>query len=347
MPKTRSGNLAAAEGQTDSGGRSERWLPEAVHGLSLAALLRRPEATLVVVLLVLAVVIGLYNELFWSPRNLTDVARTASFMFVVAVGTTFVLISGGLDLSVGSIYGFSGVVTGLALIAGWAIPVSILAGLGTGALVGLVNGLVVTQAKVPSVIVTLGMLFIVRGLVLVFSGGAPVYPLPDAFVVLGRGALFGLPTPIWIAAIVGVAGQFVLSKTIFGRRVYHIGGNETAAYIAGVPVNRTRIVVFMLSGLTAAIGGILVAARIASAQPNSGSGLELSVIASVIIGGTSLFGGSGSVFGTLIGTLLIAVLNNGMILMRIDPFYQGIVVGVIIVLAVAVDGWRRRRLGLV
>jgi ribose/xylose/arabinose/galactoside ABC-type transport system permease subunit len=257
-----------------------------------------------------------------------------------------VLISGGLDLSVGSVYGFGGIVTGLALLAGWPSFLSILAGVAAGAAVGLVNGAIVTQAKVPSVIVTLGMLFIVRGLVLVFSGGAPVYPLPDAFVALGRGEILAIPTPIWVAAIVGILGQLVLSKTVFGRRVYHVGGNETAAYIAGVPVNRTRIIVFVLSGLTAAIGGILVAARIASAQPSSGTGLELQVIASVIIGGTSLFGGAGSVFGTLIGTLLIAVLNNGMILMRIDPFYQSIVVGVIIVLAVAVDGWRRRRLGL-
>jgi ribose transport system permease protein len=186
----------------------------------------------------------------------------------------------------------------------------------------------------------------VRGLVLVLSGGAPVYPLPESFAAIGRQDLVGLPAPVWIAIFVGVAGQFALSRTIFGRRVYHVGGNEAAAHIAGVPVDRVRIAVFMLSGTSAAIGGILVAARIASAQPNSGTGLELSVIAAVIIGGTSLFGGSGSVFGTLIGTLLIAVLNNGMILMRIDPFYQGIVIGIIIVLAVAVDGWRRRQLGL-
>ncbi|HVZ13109.1 MAG TPA: ABC transporter permease [Bauldia sp.] len=309
-------------------------------------MLRRPETTLLAVLLVLAVLIGIDNDLFWSPQNLTDIARSASFTFVVGVGTTFVLISGGLDLSVGSVYGFGGIVTGLALLAGWPTALSILAGVAAGAFIGLVNGAIVTQAKVPSVIVTLGMLFIVRGLVLVFSGGAPVYPLPDGFVSLGRGEILAVPTPIWVAAVVGVLGQLALSKTVFGRRVYHVGGNETAAYIAGVPVNRTRIIVFVLSGLTAAVGGILVAARIASAQPSSGTGLELQVIASVIIGGTSLFGGAGSVFGTLIGTLLIAVLNNGMIMMHIDPFYQSIVVGVIIVLAVAIDGWRRRRLGL-
>jgi ribose/xylose/arabinose/galactoside ABC-type transport system permease subunit len=309
--------------------------------------LQRPEVTLIVILIAIGLVVGMVNDNFWSVRNLTDIGRSASFMFIVAVGTTFVLISGGLDLSVGSIYGLGGIVCGLAIAAGWPVPLAIVVALASGLAIGIVNGLLVTLAQVPSVIATLGGLFIVRGMARVFSGGAPVYGLPEAFTVLGRGMLLGIPIPIWIAAAVGILGQLILSFTVIGRRVFHVGGNEAAALIAGVPVVATRIFVFAISGLTAAMGGILVAARVTSAQPNSGSGLELSVIAAVIIGGTSMFGGSGSILGTLFGALLLAVLDNGMILMQIDPFYQSIVVGIIIIAAVGLDGWRRRQLGAV
>lgn len=301
------------------------------------------ELTLIGVLIALSVGFGLKNSLFWSSANMTSIARATSFMLIVAVAETFVLISGSLDLSVGSVYALGGVITGMALTHGASVPVAIAAGIGAGAIVGFVNAYAIVYLKVPALIATLGSLYAVRGIVLVLTSGNAIYPLPDSFVRLGSDKFLSFPIPVWIALAAVVVGQVVLARTVFGRQLYAIGGNERAAFLNGVPIVRLRFAAFMITGAAAALGGILVSAWIASSQVNSGTGLELSVIAAVIIGGTSLFGGSGTVIGTLLGALLISVINAGMVLAEIDPFYQNIVVGVIIVLAVAVDGWRRRR----
>jgi ribose transport system permease protein len=304
------------------------------------------EAALFVILLALAVAIGLKNPLFWSAGNLQDIARSTSFTLIVAVAGTVVLIAGALDLSVGSTFALGGVAAGVVLASGGPVWAGVLAGLAAGAGVGIVNACAVTLLRVPALIATLGTLYAVRGVVLVVTEGAPVFPLPAGFVELGRGQWLGMPIPVWVAAATAIVGHLILSRTSYGRRVYMVGGNESAAFLAGIPIHRVRTFAFVASGIAAALGGLLVAARVSSAQVNAGTGLELVVIAAIIIGGTSLFGGAGSILGTVIGSLLITVIENGMVLARIDPFYQNVVVGVVIIVAVAFDGWRRRQLAL-
>jgi ribose/xylose/arabinose/galactoside ABC-type transport system permease subunit len=318
----------------------------ALAGLATAGrrLAGAPEAVLLLVLVVLGVAISLRNGQFWTSDNLENVALDTSSVVIVAVAATMVLIAGQLDLSVGSVYALGAVVAAEALTHGVPTAPAVALGLATGAACGAINGSLVVGLRVPALIATLGTLYAMRGLVLVITSGAPVYPLPDSFLSLGQGKLAGIPVPVWIAVAVLAAGHLVLRRTVIGRQMHNVGSNESAALLAGVPITRVRMLVFALSGMAAALGGMLVAARISSAQTNSGTGLELTVIAAVIIGGTSLFGGSGSVLGTLLGALLISVIANGLVLAEIDPFYQNIVVGAIIVLAVAVDGWRRRRL---
>lgn len=302
------------------------------------------EAVLVAVLVALSVAIGAINPAFWSLANLSDIARSTSFTLIVAVAACMILIGGQLDLSVGSVYGLAGIACGLALTAGVSTPLAIVIGLACGSVVGLLNAWVVVWLRVPALIATLGTLYAARGLLLVVTQGQPVYGFPEDFLYLGQGTFLGLPVPVWAAAIVLVVGHIVLSRTGFGRRIYAVGSNVDAAYLAGVPIRLVQVAIFVISSLCAAFAGILVAARISSSQVNSGTGLELAVVAAVIIGGTSLFGGSGSVLGSLLGCLLLAVISNGMVLSRIDPFYQNIVVGIVIIVAVAIDGWRRRRL---
>jgi ribose/xylose/arabinose/galactoside ABC-type transport system permease subunit len=302
------------------------------------------EIVLLLILVVLALLIQYRNDNFLTSANLTDIARAASFTLIVAVAATFVLISGSIDLSVGSIFGLGGVICGLALQDGWPVVAAIVVGLGAGAAVGAINGFIIVKLGVPALITTLGSLYAVSGLVLVLTTGNPVYDLPANFNSIGQGELLGLPNPVWIALGVVVLAQVCLSRTVFGRQLYSVGGSERAAYLAGAPIRRIRFSVFVLSGTAAALGGVLIAARVGSAQVNAGQGLELTVIAAAIIGGTSLFGGSGNVIGTVLGALLIGLIANGLVLASIDPFWQNIVVGTIIVVAVGLDTWRRRRL---
>ena len=313
-------------------------------GRALRAATLANEAVLVVVLLVLGALIQLQNENFLTPDNLKDIARAMSFMLIVATAQTLVLISGSLDLSVGSVYALGGVVAAQCMTSGMPVPAAIAIGLLAGAAVGAVNGLVVVRFKVPALIATLGTLYAIDGLVLRITDGNPVSGLPGGFDAIGQDEFLGLPIPVWIALFVVLAGQLVLSRSVFGRQIYAVGGSDRAAFLAGVPRDRVRFAVFALSGLAAALAGILITARIGSAQVSSGTGLELQVIAAAVIGGTSLFGGSGNAIGTLLGSLLIAVIANGMVLSEVSPFYQNIVVGTIIILAVGLDGWRRRRL---
>jgi ribose transport system permease protein len=302
------------------------------------------EAMLVLVLLVLGAVIQSRNSNFLTLENLEDIARATSFTLIVTVAITFVLISGSIDLSVGSIYALGGVAAAKAIAAGVPVVPAVVIGLLAGAAVGALNGFVVVRLRVPALIATLGTLYAIQSLVLVLTDGNPIYDLPDSFNQLGQGEILGIAAPVWVALVVVVAGQWCLSRTVFGRRMYAVGGSERAAYLAGVPISRVRFSAFVLAGLAAALAGILISARLGSAQVNSGTGLELTVIAAEIIGGTSLFGGAGNVIGSLLGALLITVIANGMVLAEVNPFYQNMVVGLIIIAAVGLDGWRRRRL---
>lgn len=264
-------------------------------------------------------------------------------MFIVAAAMTFVLIAAGLDLSVGSVIAFGGIVGSMVLAAGAPIFLGILAGVLTGAGIGFINGFVVVKFGIPPLIVTLGMMYAGQGAVLVVTRGTPVYPLPAAFNAIGQGNLAGIPYVVLIAAVVGIVAHIVLTRTTYGRMVFATGGNAETSRLSGINVNFVNLTVYILTGMAAAFVGMLMASRLASAQPGAGAGWELQVIAAVIIGGTSMFGGSGSILGSLLGVLFMNVVSTGMIMMRISAYWQNLVVGVIIVVAVGIDQYRRRK----
>ena len=311
------------------------------------------ESGIAVPLVLLIVLVSVVNPVFLNIDNLLNIARQISFTFIIGVAMTYVLIGAGLDLSVGSVLALGGVFCGLtlrALLAStplWiAIAVGIVVGMVIGMLAGLFNGFVITRFKIPSLIVTLGMMYIARGIVQVLTRGNPVYPFPDEFNEIGQGYLFGVPNVVYVALVLGVLAHVVLTKTAFGRAVCAVGGNLETARLSGINVTRVLTQVYVICGIASAITGVLTASRLASALSNAGTGMELQVIAACIIGGTSMFGGSGSILGTLIGAAFMSIIANGMILMKISVYYQSIVIGAIIILAVGMDQFRRRRGGM-
>lgn len=299
-----------------------------------------------IVLIILLIIIGSVNSNFFSPENITNVLRSTSYIFIIGIAMTFVLITGGLDLSVGAVMAVGGILTGLAATNGVPTVFSILIGLLFGAAVGAVNGILVVKARIPALIVTLGMMYACNGLTLIITQGTPVYPLPDGLKIIGQGSVCSIPNSIIVALVLAIIGAFVLKKTPYGRSVYAVGGNFETARVSGIDVNKVQISVYILVGVAAALTGILMAGRLNSAQPSAGNGYELKVVAAVVIGGTSMFGGSGKISGTFLGALLMIVIENGMLLMRISAYWQRLVVGVIMVLAVGLDQYRRKRLGL-
>lgn len=309
-------------------------------------IMSKREMGMAIPLVLLIVIVGIVNPVFLDVDNILNILRQTAFTFIIGVAMTFVLIGGGLDLSVGSVLALGGVISGLAMLAGIPVWLSVLLGVLVGVAVGLFNGVVVTRFKIPSLIVTLGMMYFARGVVQVLTRGNPVYPLPEEFNFLGQGFIWGIPVVIIVAAVLGVLGHIVLSQTAFGRAVYAAGGNRETARLSGINVNRVQTWVYVLCGGSAGLAGVLTAARLASALSNAGTGMELQVIAAVIIGGTSMFGGSGSILGTIIGVLLMNVIANGMILVRISVYYQAMVIGAIIILAVGIDQYNRQRRGM-
>ncbi len=278
---------------------------------------------------------------FLTTQNLLNVGVQAAVTAILAFGMTFVIITAGIDLSVGSVAALGAICAGWAVtsagIPGWlALLIAPLVGL----VAGLVSGAAVSYAKLPAFIATLAMLSVARGLALVTSGGLPI-PMPDAVNWLG-GSIGPVPVPIIVMMIVGLVTAFVLNRTVFGRSLYAIGGNEEAARLAGLPVKRTLAAVYALSGLFAGIAGLVLAGRLASAQPQAASGYELDAIAAVVIGGASLSGGQGKASGTLIGALVLAVIRNGLNLLNVTAFWQQVVIGLVIALAVGLDSLRNR-----
>ncbi len=302
------------------------------------------EGGIILSFVLICAVTAAINPVFISVDNIIDVLRSISFTLVASVGMTFVLISAGLDLSVGSVLGLSGMVAGMALVKGIGIVPSILLGLLAGGATGAANGLMIVKFKIPPLIVTLGTMNIARGIVFVISKGRPFYPFPAAFNAIGQGTLFGVPYAIYLAFASALLAHWMLKNTVFGRSVFALGGNEEAARVSGIHTDRIKIAIYTIAALMASAAGILMAARLSSAQANAGTGWELTVIASVIIGGTSMYGGSGSILGTVVGTAIMTVLTNAMVLMRVDPYWQRIAVGAIIILAVGLDTYRRSRI---
>ncbi|HKS53064.1 MAG TPA: ABC transporter permease [Pseudonocardiaceae bacterium] len=288
--------------------------------------------------------LSLASNAFLSTTNLINIGVQSAVVAIIAIGMTLVIITAGIDLSVGSVAALSGVLGALLVVTyGVAVPLAVVGGAAIGALAGLVNGVLVTQAGMAPFIATLGMLSVARGLVYIVTGSVAVSGAPPEFKLLGQGRLGALPIPILALVIVALAGHFVLTRTKLGRYAYAMGSNVEAARLSGIPVKRYLSIVYIISGTLAGLAGMIAASRVNSGQPNFGIGLELDVIAATVIGGASLFGGEGTVIGTLLGALLIALIRNGSVLLDINIFYQQVIIGVIIWIAVFWDQYRRRR----
>ena len=292
---------------------------------------------LLFVILLVGLGLTLTTDTFLSVANLTNVARQVSINGILAVGVTFVLLTAGVDLSLGSVVALSGVACATFAHPGdHPVFVPIAVGLLTGAACGLVNGVLVTRGGVAPFIVTLGMMTIARGLALIVSGGRPVANMSNELTSLA-GDFLGIPIPVLCFAGVALAAWFFLRNFRLGRHIYAVGGNENAARAAGVPVERVKLFAYGLCGLLTGLAGVVLAARITTGQPNAGQAYELDAIAAVVIGGTSLAGGVGTITGTLLGVLLIGVINNGLDLLGVSSYYQAVIKGVIIVGAVWLD----------
>ena len=294
--------------------------------------------------LVICAILAILCPSFLSVANILNVLRQVSITGIMAVGATFVILTGGIDLSVGSVLALAGILAaGMQVVHQAGVFISVLVPLVVTGALGIVVGLVITKCRVAPFIVTLGVMSVARGATLVYSNGYPISGLTREFRFIGGGLIGQIPIPVIIYALVAIAGSIVLSQTRFGRHVYAIGGNQEAARLSGVLVEKTKVIVYGISSLTAGLAGVILASRLNSGEPVAGIGQELDVIASVVIGGTSLMGGEGGVFGTVVGSLLIGVLNNGLNLLNVSSFYQQIVKGLIIVAAVIFDQLRRRR----
>jgi ribose transport system permease protein len=294
-------------------------------------------------LIVLFIALSIASPYFLTANNLASVARQTAVFNTMALGMTIVIVSGGIDLSVGSILGLSGLIGTMALERGYPIPVGILIGLLAGTLCGFANGLMVTSLRIPPFVVTLGTLGIFRGLALIFSNGLPVHRIPPGFSFLGEGNLLGIPFVVWLLVICAVAVHVLLEHTRLGRYAFAIGSNRMAAVYAGIPVNFHVTAVYAIGGALTGLAGMIEASRLMTGQPTAGLGYELQAIAAVVIGGGSLNGGEGSVVGTLIGAFIMGLLSNGADLLNISNYWQQVIIGSVIILAVTLDEIRKRR----
>ncbi len=295
-------------------------------------------------LLLLCVILSFSTEYFLTSSNIINVLLQISINAVVALGMTYVILLRGIDLSVGAIMAMVGIITtGLISRQGLPLPLALLIGLALGTGAGFINGLITTKAKIPAFIVTLGMAYVTRGIGLVYSDGKPIYLQNETFNKIGNEQIWIIPLPIIYMVIVFAILFIVLNYTKFGRRVYAAGGNPEAAKFSGINVDRVQIIAYCVTGFLAAVGGIMVAARLYSGQPTIGVNAELDAIAAVILGGTMLSGGVGTLGGTLIGALIIGVVNNGLNLLGVSPYWQYIAKGVVILLAVYADAFKKRK----
>ncbi|WP_345790969.1 ABC transporter permease [Halonatronomonas betaini] len=293
-------------------------------------------------LLAMVIVMSFLSDRFLTLPNMLNIFRQVSIMGIMAVGMTMVILAQGIDLSVGSILALSGAVTAGMMAGDTSMVLSVLIGLAVGTGLGLFNGLMISKAKLPDFIVTLAMMSIARGLVLVYTGGRPISGFDPAFRTIGGGRVGMVPIPVIIFAVILVIGYLVLNKTTFGRYIYAVGGNQQAARLAGINTDSIKIKVYAISGFLSAVSGVILTSRLNSAQPTAGVAYELDVIAMVVLGGTSLVGGKGTIGGTLIGALIIGVLNNSLNLLGVASFYQEVAKGLVILVAVLLDSLQHR-----
>lgn len=301
---------------------------------------RHRETSVLLMLLAVALYLAFASDYFLAPRNLLNIGRQASVVAIVALGQALVIIARGIDLSVGAVIGLSAVVAAVVMRDTGIESVGLLAGLLTGLACGLVNGLLYTRFRINPFIATLGTLSVARGIALLLTGGIPVSVSGFAEFV-GAGRVFGIPVSLILMIILAVAVHVFAGRTVTGREIYAIGDNPKAARLAGVNLKRIRLFVFTLCGFLAGLGGLILSGNLASADPNLGLGYELDVIAAVILGGTALSGGRGSIVGVVIGALLMAVLNNAFVLLGISAYWQVVTKGLVIILAVGLDGLQR------
>ncbi|TDY46578.1 ribose ABC transporter membrane protein [Alicyclobacillus sacchari] len=288
-------------------------------------------------LVLLVFILGVTSGQFFTVSNLLDVALQTSVNALLAIGMTFVILTSGIDLSVGSTLAFSSALAAQWMVAGISPWMAGIAALCIGGLAGALNGVMVAYARLAPFIVTLGTMTLFRGLTEIYTNGQPIFNLPNSFNGLGNGAILGIPVPVWITVVVFLIAWAVLSRTVAGRRIYAIGGNEKVAYLAGVRAKRYLVVVYMVSGILAALAGLVLTSRLATAEPTAGNGYELDAITAVVLGGTSLMGGEGTLVGTIIGALILGVIDNGLNLLNVSSFYQDAVKGLVILIAIMLD----------
>lgn len=288
-------------------------------------------------LILLVVILSIISSDFLSISNIFNVLRQVSINALIAFGMTFVILTGGIDLSVGSIVALSSALAAGMMASGTNTGIAILAGILSGAAMGTVNGIIISRGKVAPFIATLATMTIFRGLTLVYTQGKPITGLPESFGMIGRGYLFEIPMPVIWVLIAFIILYVILKFTTLGRHVYALGGNEEATRLSGINTHQVKTLVYTISGLLAAVSGIILTSRLNSAQPTAGTSYELDAIAAVVIGGTSLSGGKGWIAGTLVGAMIIGILDNGLNLMNVSSFYQQVVKGAVILLAVLLD----------
>ena len=291
---------------------------------------------IVAALLLECLILALATDTFFTPANLSNVLRQNAFTAILAAGMTFVILTAGIDLSVGSVVALSGVLCADLLVRGLPLPVAVGAGLLVGLATGTINGAAVTLLRVPAFIATLATMLVVRGLAYKYTDARTISGLPAGFAVLSNGAVTASAV-----VVIFVLSWFALTRTPFGRHVYAVGGNESAAWLSGIRVARVRMAVYSVCGLAAGLAGVLVASRLNAGYPRAGEYYELDAIAAVVVGGTSLFGGSGSVWSALAGAFFIGILNNGLNLYRVSPYEQLVVKGIVLLAAASLDRWRR------
>ncbi|MFN3705629.1 MAG: ABC transporter permease [Thermoflexales bacterium] len=320
----------------------------------LRRLLQRPETSIILVLLVLGAVLSQSSSAFLTSDNIFNILRNNADIAIAALGVTLVILAGGIDLSIGSTMAFSGLVAAMAVSLGgttayqlpsFGLPPAVAFALGVlaGATVGLINGLLVVRLRLVPFIATLGMLGVVRGIVVGLTSGQTVRNFPIEFVALGQGYIGPVPTPVVFLVILAIIVALFLSYHVWGTYIYAIGGNETSALLTGLPVDRVKLLTYVLSGALAGVGGVLVVARLGVSAPTQALGYELFVIASAVIGGVSLSGGRGTVLGAVLGAVLIGVLNNALVLLRVESYWQQAFTGGIILLSALIDRLRQRR----
>lgn len=310
---------------------------------ALARLRRAPYFFPLAGLVAVCLVMVAATDNFLSGDNFLNIARQVSINAIIAVGMTCAILTGGIDLCVGAVMALAGTLMAGLMVAGVPPWAAIALGLGVGLAFGLCNGFFVAYAGMPPIIVTLATMGIARGLALIYTGGYPIDGLPETFAFFGRGTVFGIQTPVAIMLLVFALAYLLLDHTPIGRYIYAIGGNEEAARLSGVRVARYKLLVYALSGFTCAVAGLVLSSRLMSGQPNAGVAFEMDAIAAVVMGGTSISGGRGSIVGTLVGALMLGVLNNGLNMMGVSPYVQNIIKGLIILFAIYISRERRKR----